>query len=303
MSTHRLKITSHVRSVALAVVTVPVLFLAIAALQARIDVLSAPLAQEREELLLRSGSLLEKLSLGYDSLLADIYWTRAVQYYGTRLQDKSGNFELLAPLLNIAATLDPKLLIVYQFGGIFLSDHPPGGAGRPDLAVELVQRGIAANPSEWRLYYDLGFIYYTRLKDYQKASQAFLQGSEIPDAPIWMKIMAARVAQNGESLDTSRLIWVELYNSTKDDSVRKNAFEHVQSLDAEIALKRLNESSEDYWKKFGRFPKSMQELRDAGLLEGDLKDPAGYPYTMGPNGVPQLDPGSPIRIEPNQQKP
>ena len=111
------------------------LFVAIAALQARIDVLSSSLMPEQEELLLRSGPLLKKLSLGYDPLLADIYWTRAVQYYGTRVQNRKGTFELLAPLLNITATLDPKLMVAYRFGGIFLSEHPPGGAGRADLAV------------------------------------------------------------------------------------------------------------------------------------------------------------------------
>jgi hypothetical protein len=303
MSTHTLKITSHVRSVAVAVVVVPLLFVAIAALQARIDVLSSSVTPEKQELLLRSGPLLKKLSLGYDPLLADIYWTRAVQYYGTRLQNRKGTFELLAPLLNIAATLDPKLLVLYQFGGIFLSEHPPAGAGRADLAVALVKRGIAANPNEWRLYHELGFLYYTRLKDYQNASQAFLDGSEVPGAPPWMKIMAARVAEHGESLETSRFIWAEVYDSTKDESVRKRALEHVQALDAAIALNRLNGVSEEYWKKFGRFPTSIQELRDAGLVQGDLKDPAGYPYIMGTNGVPQLDPHSPIPMESIQQKP
>jgi hypothetical protein len=129
MSTHTLKINGHVRSVELAVVSVPILLVAIAALQAQIDALNAPPAQANEELLLRSGSLVKKLSLGYDSLLADIYWTRAVQYYGTRLQQRSGSFELLAPLLNITATLDPKLLVAYQFGGTFLSEHPPRRRG------------------------------------------------------------------------------------------------------------------------------------------------------------------------------
>jgi hypothetical protein len=303
MSAHTLKINGPVRSLALAVVAVPILFVAIAALQARIDALSTPLMQEKEELLLRSGPLLKKLSLGYDPLLADIYWTRAVQYYGWRVQQRSRSFELLAPLLNITATLDPKLLVAYQFGGIFLSEHPPGGAGRADLAVELVKRGIAANPDEWRLYHELGFLYYTRLKDYPKASEAFLEGSRNPAAPIWMKIMAAHVAENGESLETSRFIWAELYDSTKDESVRKTALEHVQALDAQIALKRLNEISEEYWKKFGRFPASIGELRDAGLVEGELTDPAGYAYVMGPNGMPQLDPHSPIKIDSNKPRP
>lgn len=303
MSTFRLNITSQVRSVALAVVAVPALFVAVAALQARIDALSSSLTPENEELLLRSGPLLKELSLGYSPLLADIYWTRAVQYYGTRLQERNGTFASLEPLLDIATTLDPKLVVAYRFGAVFLSEHPPGGAGRPDLAVKLVQKGIANNPGQWTLYNDLGFLYYARLKDYQKASEAYLDGSRNTSAPIWMKIMAARVAENGESLETSRLIWAELYNSTKDESVRKRVLLHVQALDAEMVLQKLNGVSEEYWKKFGRFPASMEEMRDAGLVKGDLKDPAGYPYVMGPNGVPQIDPHSPLQIESNQQKP
>jgi hypothetical protein len=304
MSTHTLKITSQVRAVALALVAIPILFVAIAAVQARIDALSGSVTQQKEELLLRSGPMLEKLSLGYGPLLADIYWTRAVQYFGNHMERRSHSFELLAPLLDIATTLDPKLVIAYRFGAVFLAERPPGGAGRPDLAVDLVKKGIASNPDVWQLNYDLGLLYYMRLKDYRKASEAFLDGSKNPAAPAeLMKIMAARVAENGESLETSRLVWAELYNSTKDESVRQRALFHVQALDAQMALKKLNDNSEEYWKKFGRFPTSIQELRDAGLVQGDLKDPAGYPYVMEPNGVPQLDPHSPVPVELNQQKP
>ena len=51
------------------------------------------MTQEKEELLLRSGPLLKKLSLGYDPLLADIYWTRAVQYYGSRARKPGATYE------------------------------------------------------------------------------------------------------------------------------------------------------------------------------------------------------------------
>jgi hypothetical protein len=112
--------------------------------------------------------------------------------------------------------------------------------------------------------------------------------------------MAARVAETGNELETSRLIWTGVYSSTKDEQVRRTALQHIHSLDAALGLKRLNQSSEDYWRKFGRFPTSMQELRDAGLVGGTLQDPAGYPYVMGPNGVPQLDPKSPIVLDPDQ---
>ena len=291
---------SHTRAVWLALLAVPVLFVMCAALQVRIDAETRSMNQGNEELLLRSGRLLKNLSLGYEPLLADIYWTRVVQYYGTRARKPGATYESLWPLLDITTALDPKLMIAYRFGAVFLSERPPVGPGRADLAVDLVKRGIAENPDEWRLYQDLGFLYSIHLKDYQKASEAYLEGSKNPNAQVWMKVMAARVAETGNQLETSRLIWIAVYSSTKDDLIRRRATQHIHSLDAALGLKKLNESSEDYWRKFGRFPSSMQELRVAGLVGGALEDPEGYPYVMGPNGVPQLNPKSPIVLDPDQ---
>src|ERR1700683_1517146 len=256
---------SHTRSVRLALVAVPVLFLAIASLQTRIDAQTQTIAQQKEELLLRSGPLLKKLSLGYDSLLADIYWARSAQYYGTRIGSPGEKFELLWPLLDITTTLDPHLMVAYRFGAIFLSEPAPAGAGRPDLAVELVKKGIAANPDQWRLYGDLGLIYSIHLKDYQKAAEAYLEGSKNPKAQIYMKAMAAAVAQKGDSLETAKLIWGEVYSTTDDAQIKKRARQHLESLDAVIDLKNLNQTSETYWEKFGHYPATIQELRDAGL--------------------------------------
>jgi hypothetical protein len=45
----------------------------------------------------RSPEAMRRLSLGFDSLLADVYWIRAVQYYGgTRLSDEGDNRHLLS---------------------------------------------------------------------------------------------------------------------------------------------------------------------------------------------------------------
>ena len=238
----------HPRIVRNALLAIPVLFILLVALQREIDVSAAPLQQERPELMLQSGTMLKKLSLGYDPLLADIYWTQAIQYFGWRTRKPGAHFDLLAPLLDITTTLDPKLLVAYRFGAIFLSESEPTGAGRPDLAVDLVKKGIAANPDEWRLYQDLGFLYAIHLKDYQKASEAYLEGSTNPKAQIWMKVMAARVAETGEAAETSKLIWEEVYATTKDELIRRQALEHIRALDAAIGLKHLSESSEDYWK-------------------------------------------------------
>jgi tetratricopeptide (TPR) repeat protein len=286
------------RTVSAAIIATPLLFAAIAVLQVRIDVKMRSATKEKEELLLRSGDALKKLSFGYDSLMADIYWTRAVQYYGERVGKKGANFELLAPLLDITTTLDPNLIVAYRFGSVFLSERGTGGLGRSDLAIELVNKGIAANPSEWRLYTDLGSLYYLRLKDYPNASAAYLAGSRIPGAPLWMKLIAARIAEKGGSIETSRAIWSELYETTKDPNLRKKALEEIQGLKAQEDESQLDELADEYYKRFGRFPSSTKEMRDAGLLSGIPVDPAGFPYVFGPDGKSHLSAQSSVE-EPN----
>jgi hypothetical protein len=286
-----------------AAVGVPLLFAAIAVLQTKIDAASRAVSEENSELLLRSGAAVRGMSLGYDSLVADIYWTRAVQYYGSRAGVSGANFEDLFPLLDIATTLDPKLIVAYRFGAIFLSEPPPQGAGRTDLAIELVRRGMAENPDNWYFPSDLGFLYYWRLKDYPAAAQAYLDGSKIPNAPSWMKIMAALVAQRGGSIETSRIIWTEIYNSTDDKNVRDRALKTLRGLRALEDEQTLDGLAQQYKNRFRHFPASLGDLRDAGLIRGNPVDPGGYPYVLGPDGKSRLDPQSPIVIPPGLQLP
>src|SRR5207248_6633579 len=171
--------------------------------------------------LLCAAKLLNAVSLEYAPLLADFYWSRVVQFYGYKHVRGYAYLEELWPLLDITTTLDPTLIVAYRFGAIFLSQRPPGGAGRPDLAVQLIQRGIKANPDYWRLYEDLGFIYYMDMKDYKKASEAFLEGSKNPKALIWMKIMAAKIAAEGESYETSFFLWNDVYTATRDPKIKE----------------------------------------------------------------------------------
>lgn len=281
----------------IALLGTPVLFAAIYPIQARIDKQMLPVQQQQQELLLQSGPLLKKLSLGYDSLLADIYWTRAVQYYGRKLADRDPHFELLDPLLNVATTLDPRLIIAYRAGAIFLSEPPPAGAGRPDQAMNLLRRGIAANPDDPALWADLGFLYYWHFKDYAHAAQAYLEGSKNPQAPYWMKLMAIRIAEQGGSRETSRFLWTQIYESTRDPEVRKKAFDHLRTLKAEEDVEQLEKLVAEFNRRSGHSPASLQDLVAAGMLAGVPVDPAGYPYFVGRGGKVLLNPFSPIHSD------
>ena len=263
-------------------------------LQVKIDSQFSVLHEEQDEMLLRSGKLVKAISLEYAPLVADLYWTRVVQYYGEKKRTHDPNLQELWPLLNATTTVDPQLLVAYRFGSTFLSEPVPRGAGRPDLAVQLLERGIKENPEYWRFYQDLGNIYYFDAKDYQKAAEAFRTGGEKPGAQIWMKSMAAKIAAEGESYETPLMLWRDIYETTKDPEIKKNAGTHIQLLVTELDCKRIDAAADEYAKRIGKRPSRMSELVQAGLLLRVPVDPVGYPYVLDENGKAQLGVDSPL---------
>jgi tetratricopeptide (TPR) repeat protein len=248
----------------------------------RVDQLR-PRATLEDVLYISSPKIVKRASLGYDGLMACIYWTRAVQYFGQRFHDRSLSYNELAPLLEMTTQLDPHLIVAYQFGASFLAPRPPFGAGEPERAIQLMEFGVQNNPQEWHLYYDLGFVYYMDLKDYAKAADAFERGSHVGSHPF-LKIMAAQMAQHAGEFDTARMMWNAAYQSSQDKLVRQNAVEHLRSLKVDEDITNLQSTVTRFGQKTGRLPYSMSELAAAEKWPGIPVDPDGNPYTMDHDG-------------------
>ena len=243
-----------------------------------------PQATLDEVLYISSPKVLERASLGYNGLMADIYWTRTVQYFGQRHYRSAQSYNLLAPLLEITTHLDPHLLVAYQFGASFLAPKPPSGPGQPDRAVQLIEYGIQNNPNEWRLYYDLGFVYYMELRNYAKAAEAFERGSRVPNAHPFLKLLAAQMAQHAGEYETARTLWIATYQTTRDGQIRSNAVEHLRALRVDEEVTRLQSAVTQFGARTGRLPSSMSELALAERLKGIPVDPDGNPYKLNSEG-------------------
>ncbi len=249
----------------------------------RVDQLR-PRATLEDVLYLNSPKVLKRVSLGYDGLLADIYWTRAVQYFGGRHHDSAQSYNLLYPLLNLTTHLDPQLVVAYQFGASFLAPPPPNGAGQPERAIQLMEYGIQNNPNDWKLYYDLGFVYYMNLKDYGNASEAFERGSKVPNAHPFMRLLAAQMADHAGDFDTARMLWSATYQNSQDKQIRANAVEHLRGLRVDEDVTHLQEAVTRFGQHTGRLPASMAELAAAEHLPGIPIDPDGHPYKLTSRG-------------------
>lgn len=234
-----------------------------------------------------SGGTMRHLSLSYDALLADVYWIRAIQHYGgTRLSSaRERRFELLYPLLDITTTLDPRFAIAYRFGAVFLSEKPPGGPGRPDQAVTLLRKGLEATPDNWRYAQDIGFVYYWYRHDYREAARWFEHAAGLPNAPWWLKSLAAVTMVQGGDRRSSRALWQALLQGAREDGnewLEGDAARRLSQLDALDAVDQLQAVVVRYKASGARTPMTWTDMVRAGYLRTVPRDPAGVVYELGP---------------------
>src|SRR3989304_8376641 len=176
-----------------------------------------------EETLYFSSSALKRLSLGYKELLADIYWMRALQYFGGR-RFKEKNPELLYHYFDILTDLDPKFVNAYRFGGTFLSEPPPFGLGDIEKGSMLLDKGRRNNPDNFRLPLEEAFMYYLYVKDYDKAAELFNEASEKPSLTglrrATLKGMAASAQSKGGNRKLSKEHCNTIYETTTHEQRR-----------------------------------------------------------------------------------
>lgn len=253
-------------------------------------------------------------TLGLDGLIADWYWMRSLQYIGGKISTKEGfiniddlrefNMRLLHPYLNSATDLDPQFMAAYSFGAIVLP------AIDAEQAIAIAKKGIANNPSEWRLYQQLGYIYW-KLKRYDEASETYEQGSDIAGAPPFMKMMSAAMKTEGGSRNNARAIYRQMVEST-DENIQNTASLRLKQIAALDEIEAINTTLINFKEANGRCVNNLSEIHaqlakitlpDAHDFKinnaNQLVDPTDAPYLFDTNSCTvKLDPkktGIPFR--------
>ena len=244
--------------------------------QREIDRRAGAFRPQEEVLYLWSGQQVKRLFPGFESLAADIYWLRTVQYFGGQRAFESGKrFDLLRPLIDITTTLDPRLEIAYRYGAIFLSEPPPAGAGRPREGIEVLETGVKNLPGAWRLRQDLGFFHYIFLRDHERAAAILLEAAEVPGAAFWLRTLAADTLRKGGDRTASRKMWAQMFEESEPGIIRENARVRLQIIDSLDRADRLAGQVAEFEKRKGRRPSRLSELRQAGLSGVPLVDVGG----------------------------
>jgi hypothetical protein len=251
--------------------------------QGRIDRELGAFRAQEEVLYLWSGAHVKRLFPGFETLAADLYWLRTVQYFGgERAFSKEKRFELLRPLVDITTTLDPRLEIAYRYGAVFLSEGWPVGAGRPQEGIELLERGVKNLPSSWRLRQDYGFFCELYLHDARRAAAILDEAADLPGAAFWLRTLAADLLAKGGGRAEARRMWQQMYEQAEEGVIKENARLRIAILDSLDVADRLSAAAAEFQRRSGRLPARLGELSEAGLWRGPLADAEGVPFGYDP---------------------
>lgn len=265
--------------------------------------LASPLGGE-PVLYVRSPAVAQRLALSFKPIAADVYWIRVVQYYGsTRLSKATRrNYDLLYPLLDLTTSLDPQFTVAYRFGAFFLSEPPPGGPGRPDLAKLLLEKAMAANPTRWEYPYDIGFVYY-RAGDYPQAADWFRRARTVEGSPSWLEPLAAVTLTAGGQTTASRALWQQMLASSEEEWLRAVAEFRLKQLDTIDFAKSLERAVGAYARAHGGPPTDWNAMVREGYLRSVPLDAASYPLVLRSDGTVTVSQQSPMWPLPTEKAP
>ena len=238
--------------------------------------------EDPDILLFSSPEMMQKMALGYGGLMADFYWMRTIQYYA-RVENANRRrirYKNLYTLLDITTTLDPDLMDAYRMGWFFLANDEPIGAGNPEDALRLLDKGFNHHPEAWKLLYDKGFVHYWHTKDFKAAGEIWLQASKIPRAPDWLSGLAAMALSRGGVLEIAMALWQEQYLQSTQENVKKAALDRLLSFQVMRDIWGWEALAETYREKTGSYPQSLDALRSIREPHPEyfLIDPLGTPY-------------------------
>lgn len=166
------------------------------------------------------------VSLGFDQLLADFYWLAFVQYIGDTEARKNDRCCLTYKYLDLITSLDPRFIQAYWFAAFSIGQDE----GNPQLASNLIERGIKANQDNWYVPFIAGINQYLYAHNEIAAARYYRMAAKYPHAPSWLNRQASILEAKIPSIIKEVRVWNDIHESAKETLVRNHARDRLISL-------------------------------------------------------------------------
>ena len=225
---------------------------------------------------LPSGKYLKYATFGYSSLAADLIYLWSIQYYSN--YEIADRFKYLERIFSIISELDPRYTDPYEVGALIAVAE----AGDPELALKILDMGLAKNPDQWVFPFEAGHIAQMTLKDFERAEKYYEKCLAIPGAPVFVSRLRANAIFKRGDLQTAWQTWLEIYDTATDPEVKKVASNHLYQVKAAIDIADLGDAVKAFEARFHRRPAALEDLTRTGIRSALPKDLDGEDYVYDP---------------------
>lgn len=217
--------------------------------------------------------VLKFVSMNDQPFIADWLWLQAVQYFGDASpKSEKGLWPSLGKILNTVSELDSRFAYPERFALVVTP-----ALGQADLAVQIGERGIAANPQDGLMAYYLAATYHLNLKDYKKAAFYYDLAATLPDSPTAAKSLAGVVRNQISDSVSDRLaaasFWEAVYKNSNSELEKERAARWYGHM---LMIYEIEKAAETYRADHGTYPSTIQTMAETGYLPGTPKSPMDF---------------------------
>jgi len=213
-----------------------------------------------------SGKHLKLAAFGYNSLMADLIYLWAIQYFSN--QTIWDRFEHLEHIFSIISELDPRYYDPYDMGSLIAYYE----AKDLELAFRILDLGVEKNPDQWIFPLQAGHYAQMFAKDFERAEMYYKKAMDIKESPAIARRLYANAAFERSDYQTAWQNWLEVYESADDERVRKIASNHLYRTKAVMDIQAINQAITRFKDTHGRLPRALSELVAKGLLQNIPRD-------------------------------
>jgi hypothetical protein len=254
---------------------------AILLLQRQVNVLKGNYLEEQERPFVPpEPEFVRVATLGYQNLVADMYWLRTIQYR-ENCYDRGKFPKDLYLMTEFLTDLDPHYCLAYFYSGLALID----GHGEQKEIVSLLSKGCLEDncPGYWKNPFLLSYYYAFELQDFEHATPYMKQACKWHQGHKLYCGLASRL----ESVSGAPELGIEMLREAmalNQDPDSLNYFqEKLAEPNTKIIERDLTAAAQRYTERRGSPPARLEDL----FLEGPVmgQPPAGYqarPYSQVP---------------------
>ncbi len=244
---------------------------------------SLPQEDARERSLVLPSQLIKVLSLEFDGLVSDYLFFETMTYIGGHLR-KDGSIILskeewywIYNTLDVASDLDPYFIDPYYVANAYLT----WDAGMVKEANQILEKGRKGRDWDWSLPFFMGFNEFFFLRNNERASSLLMESSKRPGAPSYIENLALKLSVQAGRIESSILFLEELLQREGDANLKKRYEMKVKTFRIMQVIER---AVAEYRGRFGRVPKSLDDLVARRILSSIPKDPSGGEFFIDLEG-------------------